>query len=195
MPITYTNRKGSTYYLCRGKTKTGKPRYYFAREPKGEPLDEIPDGYVISESVNGNVSLARARQLLLLPEEVAAVETALNQHPKAHKYRIELKQDRILVFEQTGPDADEVIAGMRGLAEMLSGQIGHVQDILDEHARYKPVLRFILRDPERRAFRVQRMFFRGAADRWIDVDASGLLDEMVRWLIPKLGTDQIFDLY
>jgi hypothetical protein len=36
MPITYTNRKGVTYHLCRGVTKTGKPRYYFAREPKSD---------------------------------------------------------------------------------------------------------------------------------------------------------------
>jgi|GEM_PF-3959171 len=35
MPISYTNRKGSTLYLCQGTTKTGKVRYYFAREPKG----------------------------------------------------------------------------------------------------------------------------------------------------------------
>jgi hypothetical protein len=49
MPITYTNGKGITYYLCRGITKTGKPRYYFAREPKGEVLNEIPPGFKISE--------------------------------------------------------------------------------------------------------------------------------------------------
>ncbi len=34
MPITYTNRKGVTYTLCRGETKTGKPRYYFSRTPR-----------------------------------------------------------------------------------------------------------------------------------------------------------------
>ena len=78
---------------------------------------------------------------------------------------------------------------------MFSGRTDQIRDLLEEGAQYKPVLRFILRDPERRAFRVQRMYYLGAADRWIDVDASGLLDEMVRWLIPKLGTDQIFDLY
>ena len=33
MRITHTNRKGVTFYLGRGVTKTGKPRYFFAREP------------------------------------------------------------------------------------------------------------------------------------------------------------------
>lgn len=59
MPVTYTNRKGLTYYLCRGTTKTGKPRYYFAREVKDEPLEEIPAGYKIKESVNRIVSLVK----------------------------------------------------------------------------------------------------------------------------------------
>src|SRR6266568_4150811 len=31
MSISYTNRKGVTYTLYRGQTKTGKPRYYFGR--------------------------------------------------------------------------------------------------------------------------------------------------------------------
>src|SRR5947207_1438331 len=31
MPVSYTNRKGVTYTLYRGQTKTGKPRYYFGR--------------------------------------------------------------------------------------------------------------------------------------------------------------------
>jgi hypothetical protein len=32
MPVTYTSRKGLTYTLCQGTTKTGKPHYYFARD-------------------------------------------------------------------------------------------------------------------------------------------------------------------
>lgn len=39
MPVIYINRKGWTYYLCQTVTKTGKPRYYFAREQKGEPIE------------------------------------------------------------------------------------------------------------------------------------------------------------
>jgi hypothetical protein len=62
MSVTYASRKGLTYYLCRGLTKTGKPRYCFAREIKDEPVAEIPPGYTISESVNGVVSLAKDRR-------------------------------------------------------------------------------------------------------------------------------------
>jgi hypothetical protein len=45
MSYTYTNRKGSTYYLCQANTKTGKTRYYFAGEPKATPVENIPVGY------------------------------------------------------------------------------------------------------------------------------------------------------
>ena len=33
MPITHTNRKGVTFYLGRGVTKTGKPRYFLRGIP------------------------------------------------------------------------------------------------------------------------------------------------------------------
>jgi heptaprenylglyceryl phosphate synthase len=78
MRITHTNRKGVTFYLGRGVTKTGKPRYFFAREPaKGEPVEAIPEGYEIVESINGVVSLAKARPALIRPEELALVEAAV----------------------------------------------------------------------------------------------------------------------
>ena len=63
MPVSYTNRKGQTYTLYRGQTKTGKPRYYFGRadQGQGEPVTELPPGFTISESVNGVVSLVKDR--------------------------------------------------------------------------------------------------------------------------------------
>jgi hypothetical protein len=111
--ITYTNRRGWTYYLCQGTTKTGKPRYYFAREPKGELLDEIPQGWEISESVNGIVSLVKKRPAQILPEEVAAVEAAVRRHPKSHNYRVNVKHDRIEIYESTGPDVEELLSHLR----------------------------------------------------------------------------------
>ena len=77
MPSTYTNRKGVTFYLCQGVTKTGKTRYYFARQPKGDPVEAIPAGYLIRESVNGVVSLAKSEPHLIDPHEVDAIEQAV----------------------------------------------------------------------------------------------------------------------
>src|SRR6266705_4800540 len=71
--------------LYRGQTKTGKPRYSFGRmgQSQGELVTELPAGFTISESVNGVVSLVKDRPSLLMPMEVAAVEEAVKQHPRA----------------------------------------------------------------------------------------------------------------
>src|SRR5712671_6101781 len=97
MPVSYTNRKGLTYTLYRGQTKTGKPRYYFGRmgSGQGEPVMELPPGFTISESLNGVVSLVKDHPSLIQPEEVAAIEEAVKQHPEASQYRIVVKHDLI----------------------------------------------------------------------------------------------------
>jgi hypothetical protein len=49
MGIEYVNRRGETYYLLQGKTKTGKPKYYVSRNPDGIRVGEMPQGYELYE--------------------------------------------------------------------------------------------------------------------------------------------------
>jgi hypothetical protein len=195
MPVTYTNRKGYTYYLCRGVTKTGKPRYYFAREIKGEPVEEIPAGYEISESVNGIVSLVKARPAQIRPEEIEAVEGAIGRHPKPNNYRVNVKPDRIEIYERVGPDANDLVDALAQEGLLRAGLTGRIQTEIEQHGQFTPVLRFILIDAERRDFGVQRMCYLGSIDDWIDIGVTGTADELARRLIPRLGTDRFFDLY
>jgi hypothetical protein len=195
MPVTYTNRKGTTYYLCQGVTKTGKPRYYFAREPKGEPVEEIPEGFKISESVNGIVSLVRDRPTLIRPQEVAAVEAAVGRHPKSHKYRVNVKHNRIEIYEMIGPDAEELAAGLAQEGFAIPALADRLRSTLEGHARFTPVLRFILTDAERHTFRTERWCYLGSIDDWIDVGPMGPVDRLARHWIPKLGTEQFFELF
>jgi len=57
MAYAFENSKGNTYYLHKKDTtlKNGRKQtiYFFAREVKDGSLDEVPDGYVVSESRNG----------------------------------------------------------------------------------------------------------------------------------------------
>ncbi len=57
MAYSYTNSKGNTYYLHGRDTtlKNGTTRtlYFFGKEIKAGALDEVPEGYVVSESKNG----------------------------------------------------------------------------------------------------------------------------------------------
>lgn len=193
MPVTYTNRKGVTYVLCRGVTKTGKPRYYFAREIKGEPMDEIPEGFKISESVNGVVSLVKDRPSPILPEEIAAVEAAISRHPKPRNYRVSTKQDRIEIYERVGVDTDELIAEFMGGHTLFPGQIDRLHEVRDRRAQFTPVLRFILLDAEHRTFQTKRWCYLGSIDDWIDVGPTGSIADLADQWIPRLGSDRYFE--
>ncbi len=198
MPITYTNRKGITYTLCHGTTKTGKPRYYFTRAPKDQDLvlDTIPDGREISESVNGVVSLVKSRAQQITPAEVASVRTALEHHVKGHRYLVDAKADQILVYEQVGADADEILDGMSQLlGSNLEIAAQHLREITTARAQYTPVLRFMLIDAEQRTFAVERMCYRGSWEGWLDIYRNGDIDTLTKELIPMLGTDDFFELY
>ena len=195
MPITYTNRKGVTYYLCRGSTKTGKPRYSFARRPCDAMVDELPDGFRISESVNGVVSLVRDAPTRLLPAEIAAVEAAVRRHPRARKYRVDARRDHIDIYQQTGADADELAAALRFPGFDLRDRVEVLRDHLERHVRYSPVLRFVLADPAGRTFRVERMCYLGSIDDWIALQPTGPVEELARRFVPTLGTDEFFELF
>src|SRR6266849_2892012 len=197
MPVSYTNRKGLTYTLYRGQTKTGKPRYYFGRadQGQGEPVTELPPGYTISESVNGVVSLVKERPSPIQPEEVAAIEEAVQQHPEARRYRVAVKHDRIEIYEQAGPDYEALLGELQMFGLSRPGLGERLQAEEERHARYEPVLRFILLDPTRRRFGTQRMCYLESIDGWLELGQTGPVATLARALIPTLGTDQFYELW
>lgn len=195
MPVEYTNRKGKTYTLCQGKTRTGKPRYYFSGEPKDVLVEQVPPGYEITESVNGIVSLAKQRPQQIKPEERAAVEAAAARHPKSERYRVDVKGKRILVYELVGPDADELIDRLSRYAAWMPDMAERLRADQEQHARFSPEMRFTLADEETRLFFAERWCYRGSIDDWIDIHRSGEIGLLAKTLIPTLGTDRFFDLY
>lgn len=198
MAVTYTNRKGRTYYLCQGLTKKGKPRYFFSREPKGNVLEQIPEGYEIRESVNGNVSLAKARPIELLDSEVTAVQKALGEHPKARLYQVDIKPRQITVYESIGPDIERLLPKLKDYLGSDLEENDLVQRLQEEQSvsgQFSPVMRFILTDKEKRLFEAQRMSYRGSVDDWINVKSDKTIEELASSLIPTLGTDGFFELY
>jgi len=198
MPINYTNRKGHTYTLYQGQTKTGKPRYYFARtdQNQGEPVTELPPGFKITESVNGVVSLAKERPALIQPEEVAVVEAEVHQHPEARRYRVAVKHDRIEVYEQAGPEYEEILSIIRPFGMSRPGITEQLRADQERHAQYTPVFRFTLTDPTKRLFSVERMCYRSSVNGWLKLWGEiGPLTKLAPKLIPTLGTDEFFELW
>ena len=200
MPVSYTNRKGQTYTLYRGQTKTGKPRYYFGRagQSQGEPVTELPAGFTISESINGIVSLVKDRPSLIQPEEVAAVEEAVKEHPEARRYRIATKHDYIEIYEQVSPDLDALLKELQTAQWWNSSLDLRLQSFeVERSTQYTPVLRFTLLDPTQRWFGAKRMCYRSSIDGWLELRQTGPgpVVELARELIPTLGTDQFFELW
>jgi hypothetical protein len=197
MPVSYTNRKGMTYILYRGQTRTGKTRYYFGRpgQSQGEPITELPPGFTISESVNGVVSLAKDRPALIQPEEVAAVEAVVQKHPQAHRYRVAVKGNRIEVYEQVGPDYNALVSEMHLPGLSRPGLAEELRALEERHAHYTPVLRFTLLDPKKRWFGAQRMSSLGGVEEWLELHGqTGPVAKLARALIPSLGTEQFYEL-
>jgi hypothetical protein len=198
MPVSYTNRKGVTYTLYRGQTRTGKPRYYFglSGQGQGEPVMELPPGFTISESVNGVVSLAKDRPALIGPEEVAAVEAAVQQHPEARRYRVAVKGNRIEVYEQVGPDYNALVSELHIPGLSRPGLAEELRTLEERHAHYTPVLRFTLLDHRQRRFGSERMCYLGSIDGWLELHGqTGPVAELARALIPTLGTEQFYELW
>lgn len=198
MPVTYKNRKGWTYYLCRDLTKTGKPRYYFSREPKGKLPKEIPEGYEIRENVNAVVSLVKIRPKKISEQETALVLSDLSKHPKVKNYRVDVKQKQITIYERIGPSVEELAASaVEVFGIKLDKNKELIQWLEKEESiktQFTPVMRFILSDSKNRLFNAQRMCYMGSIDDWIYIDRIRPLKELVKRLIPALGSDEFYDL-
>ncbi|MBW1700351.1 MAG: hypothetical protein JRK26_26645 [Deltaproteobacteria bacterium] len=196
MPVTYTNRKNFVYTLYRGTTKTGKSRYYFAKESaKGTPCETIPHGYEISESPNGVVSLVKSRPKLIRKNEADMVQKLIDEHRLSNKYRIFVKHNRIDIYERLDPSADELIDMFK--EKGLGSTVAHRQfgEWWDSRGQFAPVLRFFLHDERTRMYRAERMCYLGSIEDWIDVGPIDRLEVLAKDMIGRLGTDSFFEVY
>ena len=197
MPITYTNRKGTVYHLARATTQMGRQRFVFRRERPAEPVEVLPPGHRISESVNGVVSLVKDTPSIFWPEEVAAVEAAVGRHPQPSRYRVVARPDRIEVYERSGMDIDEAAEGFGMVVPLTASRLAATQARLERTARYDPVLRFYLLDAERRTFSVHRRCYRSSMPDWLNLFSMGdnAIETLAARVIPALGSEEFFELW
>ncbi len=98
MPVEYINRKGQTYYLHQGTTKTGKPKYFFSRKQAAHPVDTIPEGLEIYENPNAQVFLRKIQPKLIWEEEIAIVKSGMEKFSAVKLYQIDVKKNILTVF-------------------------------------------------------------------------------------------------
>lgn len=99
--LTYTNRMGETYYLHEGRTKTGKPRYFFARTVREGALAEMPEGYEVSESLNAVVSVRRIgkKKSAVSDADLKRVRDEMRRHGHLHAHEVQVEKDAIVIHE------------------------------------------------------------------------------------------------
>jgi hypothetical protein len=196
MPISHTNRKGQTFFLCQGLTKTGKVCYFFSKSAAQNALEEIPPGHHIEESVNGVVSLVRDCKQIILPEEIQLVEKAISAHPKGTNYRVSAKGKQIIIYERLGPDAEDMADIFGKTMPMYSRQelVEDVQAMLDKNAQYSPMLHFKLVNAADRTFCAERATYVASLPEWIKICGWEPLQNLVGQIIPLLDTGEYFEL-
>lgn len=130
----------------------------------------------------------------LATSEVNIVDRALRRHPQTSNYRFSVRDDQIEVFERVEPN----------LADMLASFGPHVVGFLTTQdpavrptghpAGFRAILRFILEDPERRLFRVERIQHDAFPKGWIVLSDRAAIGLLVRRIIPLLGSKLFFEL-
>ncbi|MGA2400427.1 MAG: hypothetical protein ABSG91_01835 [Syntrophobacteraceae bacterium] len=194
MPVQHTNRRGKTYWLHRGKTKTGKPKYFFSPKPEGDLVESVPAGYEIYENPNAQVHLIKAVPKLITEAEKMVVEKQLEKLHSSMSYKIDVKGKVITIFE-----SNESIGGMQEIFSsfLSSRQLPDtgVMEILEHSASYVPIMRLTLQDENRRTFVVERFCFRGSVEGWIFIGGSDSLEVVAGKFIPHLGQTSFYELY
>ena len=191
MTVTHTNRKGKTYYLHQGTTKTGKPKYFFALRNKGELVEDIPLGYEVYENPNAQVFLRRKRPSIITDEEITIVEAGMRQYCRVKDFIIDVKKNIIIIYT---PDqnVDFLVNSFSFLPGTKSDKAQAIRQIA---LSYSPMLQFMLMDKAMREFGVRRYCFLGSIDDWIGIGKTGSLSELVETYVQHLGEESYFELY
>jgi hypothetical protein len=183
MPVTHVNRSEDAYYLHVGTTKTGKPRYWFAKSAEGDLAEAIPNGYEVYENPGAQVFLRKVQPQVVTPFEVAVVEKGLKRFAPEQNCIVDVQKNDIVVYHAERISLDLKFFGVRELP--------------DRFRHYTKVMRFTLIDKAARTYRVQRWCFRGSIDRWIDLwmaGGSGNLPDLVEKFCPHIGRESFFEL-
>ncbi|KON27026.1 hypothetical protein AC481_05930 [miscellaneous Crenarchaeota group archaeon SMTZ-80] len=190
MAIKYINSRGDTYYLHEGKTKTGKPKYFFSMKKDGVLVDSIPAGYEIYENPNAQVFLRKILPKIFTDEEINIVENIIKKCTKLTRFKIDIKGNKITVFL---PDQD-----IDSLKQIFSTSAYSsdfkLNQLLSRVLTYSPMMRFVLVNEKKRIFQVERMCFLGSIDDWIFLDESSNLAQLVERYAGHLGKESFFDL-
>lgn len=189
MAVEYVNRRGDTYYLHEGKSRSGTPKYYFSKKKDERYAGDIPPGHEIYESPNARVYLRKIPQKIIRDNEVAVVEDAVRKLSDANRPVVEVK-GRAIVVHLPDQDLDSLVDKLGA----LSGNPARLRDLLVRDLTYGPMMRFVLVDEESRIFAVERWCFLGSIDDWIPLAECGDLPALAATYCRHLGRNSFYEL-
>ena len=191
--IEHINRRKQIYYLYEGKTKTGKPKYFFSRKKEGNSVDVIPDGYEIYENPNAQVFLRKIPVQVIFLEEIETVKIGIKKHLKASDFIIDVKGKNIIVY-LCDQNVDLSMKIMEAMTFPNTPDFLRDRDSFAFSLSYSPMMQFVLEDVETRVFTVERWCFRGFIDGWIPLDNSTDLQKLVQTYSAHLGKESFYEL-
>ena len=191
MAIQHVSRRGDTYSLYEGRTKTGKPKYYFAKKSDGALATAIPEGFEVYESPDARVSLRKIPPKIIRDEEVAIVDRAIRRVAPGVHFRLDVQKNAIVVHQ--GEDSLSAFAEKLGpFGGLFSGRL--TPDFIQQHLHFSPMFQFVLNDESTRRFSVERWCCRGGYDRWIHLATGPDLAALANQYCRHLGKESFFDL-
>lgn len=194
MAITYTNRKRKTYYLHQGKTKTGKPKYFFSLKAEGALVTAVPDGYEVYENPNAQVFLRKIPAKIISDDEIAVIRQGVEQFSQVQLFMIDAKKKVVSIFTPS-QNVERISELLTSTAAQFGRSQADLDALLEQSLDYTSDLRFVLVDKQARLFQAQRYCYLGRIDDWIDIGGVESLAVLVERYVGHLGQESMFDLY
>ncbi|HEY5315570.1 MAG TPA: hypothetical protein VIK18_23770 [Pirellulales bacterium] len=199
MPLEHVNRRGDRYFVLVGKTKTGKPKFYCSKKPGGTPAESLPEDFEIHESPQtALVTVRKIRPTRLLSFERGQVVQAIEAYTDLEVFLVEAEGDALVVYtpdENAGRIID-LLEPTRLLA--LGGEqspaVKELRNSLIRWSNYSKMMRFELKDADRRCFSAERWCFRGSYDNWWHLASPAPLQAQLDKYLPHLDKQSFFEL-
>ena len=139
VPFSYVNRKGHTYYIHEGVTKTGKPKYFVSRDGSNV-LAKVPPGFEVTEDVNAIVFIQRIAPKIIPDADVDVVRKKVASCKHLADYQVQTKRDQIIIYAPIGLDtADDLdrsdIFSVIDILKPYAEKLGGIDVILERTAK------------------------------------------------------------
>jgi len=189
--LSHVNRRGVEYFLRKGRTRTGKPKYYFTQKTAGCAVAEVPDEYEIYEHPeNAQVFLRRKKPIQIRELETAAVDEAVRTQAGLSHYVVDAESQSLVVYLPTvGGD----LFGDEDRFWPLGMRARHMDSCVLQ-STYHKMMKFVLSAPKRRLFNCHRWCIRGGRERWHLLDCEKPLNRLLGIYIEHLGKESFYDL-